>query len=87
VIGKRLASMVLTVTFVCSSVDARQRATSTNEKSSPAERYLALLHAFSSGRTVESVYSAANAETGWHRIEVRLRGRKGTVKARTGYWR
>ncbi len=47
------------------------------------KRFLAVLDEFR--RRYVLMYTPASTEPGWHRLEVRLKGRRGTVKARPGY--
>lgn len=47
------------------------------------KRFLAVLDEFR--RRYLLMYTPASTEPGWHRLEVRLKGRRGTVKARPGY--
>ena len=55
-----------------------------NESDDTLERrFLSVLDEFR--RRYVLMYTPASTETGWHRLEVRLKGRRGTVKARPGY--
>jgi VWFA-related protein len=55
-----------------------------NESSEHLERiFLAVLNEFR--RRYVLMYTPTSSDPGWHRLEVRLKGRRGTVKARPGY--
>ena len=47
------------------------------------KRFLAVLEEFR--RRYVLMYTPTSTEPGWHRLEVRLKGRRGTIKARPGY--
>ena len=47
------------------------------------KRFLAVLDEFR--RRYVLMYTPTSTEPGWHRLEVRLKGRRGTIKARPGY--
>ena len=57
------------------------------EAGSPAhlkEAFAAIVEAMNTRYVLR--YEPQRAATGWHRIELRLKGRKGAVHARRGYW-